>query len=78
MQQAEGRISLMGYIQDQEFYTAPPGRMTHRVEEIASVVNGRTGYIMSPTCTPFERPCSEIYARNYMEWLEAADRILNG
>jgi uroporphyrinogen-III decarboxylase len=78
MQQAEGRICLMGHIQDQEFYTAPPGHMTRQVEEIARVVHGRTGYIMSPTCTPFERPCSEIYARNYMEWLEAADRIFNG
>jgi len=77
MQQAEGRICLMGHIQDQEFYTAPPGRMTRRVEEIARVVNGRTGYIMTPTCTPFERPCSEIYARNYMEWLDAGDRIFN-
>ena len=25
MQQAEGRISLMGYLQDRDFYTAPPG-----------------------------------------------------
>jgi hypothetical protein len=78
MRQAGGRIGLMGHIQDQEFYTAPPGHMTRKVEEIARVVNGRTGYIMSPTGTPFERPCSKIYARNYVEWLEAADRIFNG
>ncbi len=78
MQQAEGRIGLMGCVQDREFHTAPPGAMTRKVEEIARVVNGRTGYIMSPTGTPFERPCPEIYARNYMEWLEAADRIFNG
>jgi len=78
MLQAKGRISLMGYLQDQDFYTAPPGRMTRKVEDIARVVNGRTGYILSPTGTPFERPCPEIYARNYMEWLDAADRIFNG
>ena len=77
MPQAEGRISLMGYLQDRDFYTAPQGRMTRKVEEIARVVNGRTGYILSPTGTPFERPCPEIYARNYMEWLDAADRIFN-
>ena len=76
MEQSAGRICLMGHIQDQEFYTAPPGLMTRRVEEIARVVDGRTGYIMSPTCTPFEFPCSETYARNYAEWLDAAERIL--
>ena len=76
MEQASGRLCLMGYIQDQEFYTAPPGMMTRRVEEIARVVGGRTGYIMSPTCTPFEFPCSDTYRRNYAEWLDAAERIL--
>ncbi len=63
-------------IQDQEFYTAPPGFMTKRVEEIAKVVRGSTGYIMSPTCTPFQFPCSEIYRRNYLEWLNVAERLL--
>ncbi len=72
MEQAHGRICLMGYIQDQEFYTASPGTMTRRVKHIAKVVKGRTGYIMSPTCTPFEFPCSDIYRRNYTEWLDAA------
>jgi hypothetical protein len=76
MRQARGRICLMGHIQDQEFYTAPPGFMTRRVEEIAKVVRGCTGYIMSPTCTPFQFPCSKIYRRNYLEWLDAAERLL--
>ncbi len=71
----EGRLSLMGHIQDQEFYTATPGTMTAHVEEIARSVKGRTGYIMSPTCTPFQFPASEIYLRNYTEWIEAAARI---
>ncbi len=75
MQQAEGKLCLVGYIQDQEFYTARPGDMTRRVEEIARVVNGRTGYVMTPTCTPFEHPCSETYRRNYLEWLEAAEAL---
>lgn len=66
----------MGYIQDQEFHTAKPGEMTRRVEDIARVVDGRTGYIMTPTCTPFERPCTDVFRRNYLEWLEAAARIL--
>jgi len=78
MDRAAGRICLMGYVQDQEFYTAPPGFMTRRVEEIARVVAGRTGYIMSPTCTPFQHPCSEVYRRNYSEWLDAAERVLRG
>ena len=76
MEQAEGRICLMGYIQDQEFYTASPGMMTERVRRIADVVNRRTGYIMSPTCTPFQHPCSETYKRNYLEWLRAGERII--
>lgn len=66
----------MGHIQDQEFYSAPPGFMTKRVEAIAKVVNGRTGYIMTPTCTPFEHPCSPRYERNFLEWLDAAERLL--
>ena len=78
MQQAEGRICLMGYVQDLDFCSALPGEMTRRVEEIARVVSGRTGYIMSPTGTPFERPCPEIFERNCTEWLDAADRILGG
>jgi uroporphyrinogen decarboxylase len=78
MQQAEGRIGLTGGVQDLDFYSARPGEMTRKVEEIARVVNGRTGFIMSPTGTPFERPCPEVFARNFMEWLDAADRVLIG
>lgn len=76
MEQADGRMALMGHVQDQEFYTAQPGSMTAWVEHVAEIVNGRTGYIMSPTCTPFEFPCSETYKQNYIEWLQAADRVL--
>jgi len=72
----EGRLALIGHIQDQEFHTAPPGTLTRRVEEIARLVEGRTGYIMSPTCTPFQHPASETFLRNYAEWVEAAARLL--
>lgn len=76
LDQAQGRICLMGHIQDQEFYDAPPGFMTKRVEAISRVVARRSGYIMSPTCTPFQFPCSDTYRRNYLEWLDAAERLL--
>lgn len=71
-----GRIALIGYVQDQEFHTAPQGTMTKRVEEIARIVRAQTGYIMSPTCTPFQHPAAETFLRNYAEWVEAAARIL--
>ena len=70
------RLCLMGHIQDQEFHTVPPGTMTQRVEEIAAFVNGRTRYIMTPTCTPFQHPAADTFLRNYTEWIRAADRLL--
>lgn len=69
-------VAFMGHIQDQDLYTAHPGQMEAWVEQIARTVNGRPGYIMSPTCTPFDFPCTETYQRNYIEWLEAAERAL--
>ena len=69
-------IAFMGHIQDQDLYTAPPGHMASWVEQIARTVNGRSGYIMSPTCTPFDFPCTDTYQRNYIEWMEAAERAL--
>ena len=71
----DGRLSLLGHIQDQEFHTAPPGTMMRHVEEIARVVDGRTGYVMAPTCTPFQHPATPTFLRNYTEWIEAASRI---
>ena len=76
MEQADGRICLIGHIQDQELHHSPPGAMTKRVEDIARAVAGRTGYIMTPTCTPFQFPATDTYIRNYCEWLDAADRLL--
>ena len=76
LEQADGRLCLIGHIQDQELHYVPPGAMTKRVEDIARVVKGRTGYIMTPTCTPFQHPAKETYVRNYLEWMEAAERLL--
>lgn len=75
---AGSRLCLMGHIQDQEFYVDEPGTMTRRVEEIARVAAGRTGYVMMPTCTPFQHPATDVFRRNYAEWVTAADRILGG
>ena len=69
-----GRLALCGYIQDQEFHTAPPGHFSQVVESIARLVGDRTGYLMCPTCTPFQFPPTETFVRNYREWLEAAVR----
>lgn len=69
-------LCVMGHIQDQEFHYAEPGAMTGRVEEIARVANGRSGYVMTPTCTPFQHPAADRFRRNYAEWVEAAARIL--
>ena len=72
----EGRMTVIGHIQDQEFHTMPEGTMRRHVEEIAAVAKGRTGYIMSPTCTPFQFPPTDTWLRNYAEWINAADELL--
>jgi len=77
LDKAEGRLCLVGHIQDQELHYVPEGTMARHVEEIARLVNWRTGYIMTPTCTPFQHPATDTFIRNYTEWLEAADRLLS-
>lgn len=71
-----GNLCLMGHIQDQEFHFSPPGTMTRRVEAIARTAAGRAGYVMTPTCTPFQHPATDTFRRNYAEWIEAAARVL--
>ena len=73
---AGNQLCLMGHIQDQEFHYVEPGTMTRHVEEIARVAAGRTGYVMIPTCTPFQHPATDTFIRNYTEWIEAAAEIL--
>jgi uroporphyrinogen-III decarboxylase len=73
---AGDRLCVMGHIQDQELHYVPPGTMTKWVEGLARIANGRTGYVMTPTCTPFQHPATDTFQRNYEEWILAADRLL--
>jgi len=72
MEKAVGRISLMGHVQDQEIYRMSGGEMRRWVEYLLETAAGRTGYIISPTCTPFDSPCTETYRDNYLEYLRTA------
>ncbi|MBN1640077.1 MAG: hypothetical protein JXA09_02485 [Anaerolineae bacterium] len=68
----DGRICLMGYIQDQDLYTAQPGEMRDKVRAIRQIVAGRTGYIMTSSATPYMHPPPPAFVSNYVEYLEAA------
>jgi hypothetical protein len=72
LEAVQGRICLMGYIQDQDLYTAQPGEMRDKVRAIRRLVEGRTGYIMTSTATPYMDPPPPEFVRNYVEYLEAA------
>jgi hypothetical protein len=66
------RLCLIGYIQDQDLYTAQPGEMRAKVRAICETAKGRTGYIMTSTATPYMDPPTPQFVRNYVEYLEAA------
>ena len=72
LDQVAGRTCLMGYIQDQDLYTAQPGEMREKVRAIRRTVEGRTGYIMTSTATPYMDPPPPQFVRNYVEYIEAA------
>jgi hypothetical protein len=72
LERVQGRMCLLGYIQDQDLYLAKPGEMREKVRQIRSVVKGRTGYVMTPSATPFMSPPPEAFVRNYVEFLTAA------
>ena len=72
LDRAEGRMSLMGYIQDQDLYTSGPGEIREKVRLICQLVRGKIGYIMSTTATPYMFPPPERFVRNYIEFVEAA------
>lgn len=74
LERTEGRLAVLGHIQDQELHIVPAGTMRRRVEDIARVVDGRTGYVMMPTCTPFQHPATPLWQSNYTEWIETAAR----
>jgi hypothetical protein len=72
LEAVSGRMCLMGYIQDQDLYTAQAGEMRQKVRAIRSLVGGRTGYIMTSSATPYMDPPPPQFVRNYVEYLEAA------
>lgn len=70
---SEGRICLMGYLQDQDFYTLSTDEIKKKVEEICRLVGVRTGYIMTPTATPFMFPPPKQFKENYMQFIRSAN-----
>lgn len=73
LDRAEGRICLMGYIQDQDLYTSSKGEMHDKVLSICRKAFGRSGYIMTPTATPYMFPPPKEFVRNYVEFIQTAD-----
>jgi hypothetical protein len=72
LEAVDGRLCLMGYIQDQDLYLAQAGEMREKVYDIRRLVEGRTGYIMTSSATPYMDPPPPQFVRNYVEYLEAA------
>jgi hypothetical protein len=72
LDEVEGRMCLMGYVQDQDLYTAQPGEMREKVRAIRQIAEGRTGYILTSTATPYMHPPPTAFVRNYVEYVEAA------
>lgn len=72
-----GDMCLMGYIQDQDLYTAQPGEMREKVRAICELVKARglRGYIMTSTATPYMYPPPAAFVRNYIEYLQAAQEL---
>ena len=76
LRQAAGKnISLMGYIQDQEFYLLTESEMRSRVREIAALIGQDTGYICCPTATPFQHPPTAVFVANYLAFLDEAEAV---
>jgi len=72
LEYVDGRICLMGYIQDQDLYRARPGEMRAKVCAVRQVVEGRTGYIMTSTATPYMEDPPSDFVCNYIEYVRAA------
>ncbi len=72
-----GDICLMGYIQDQDIHSSKPGQIREKVRAICRLVQqrGNTGYIMTPTATPYMHPPGESFVRNYVEFVQAAEEF---
>ena len=71
---ADGKMALMGYVQDQEFYSVTEDEMRGRVRAIAELVGETTGCICAPTCTPFQHPPTDTYVTNYLAFLDEAEK----
>ncbi len=71
---AGDQIALMGYVQDQDFYLLTEEEMRDRIRQIIAEIGQDTGYICCPTCTPFQYPPTETYVRNFVAFLDEAER----
>ena len=72
---AGDRMALMGYVQDQDLYTATPEAIRDHLAGIVEVVGAETGYVATPTCTPFDFPPGEGYVANYIAFLAAGAEL---
>ncbi len=68
-------LTLMGYVQDQDLYTATPAQVRDHVAAIVATVGGGSRYIATPTCTPFAFPPPPRYVANYVAFLGAAAKL---
>ena len=68
-------LCLMGYVQDQWFYTSTPQRIRRHLAEIVETIGRGTRFIATGTCTPFQFPPTPAYVANYVAFLEAAAEL---
>lgn len=71
----QGRTTLMGYVQDQDFYMSRPEQIRDHLAAIVAAIGGDGRYIATPTCTPFAFPPPPQYVSNYVAFLEAAAEL---
>ena len=69
---AGGRISFLGYVQDQDLHWDTPEHTRAKVTAIAQAVGSQTGFAAMTTCTPFQFPPTPAWVANYVAFLEAA------
>jgi uroporphyrinogen-III decarboxylase len=67
----QGKITLIGNVQYDEFRSATPAQMRQLVRETLTEVAGRR-FILSPTAGPFDGSPSEALLANYRAFIDAA------
>ncbi len=67
----DGRMCLIGHVQDQELHMLTPNDIRAHMAYIARTIGRGSRYIATPTCTPFQFPPTEKYVANYIAFLEA-------